>query len=179
MGKMSLNSFSKWLRLGILFFALSGCATPPAGLDTDRKHFYLNANLFFAIEHPAAWQKAKSSSRKDSTIRWIAPAGAGKEPGQAAVLSLPPTKGIDPEERLEKNFSATHPGLVVTSRQEERLSAAQAFRMTGYTPARTFLLYFILTPQRVFTIEFSTAPEDFPLFQPIFEEMAESFRILN
>lgn len=176
---MGLPRPIRWA-FALLLLIASGCSWP-AGLtgNNDRERYYFNANLLFAIEHPLSWSRVKSLSRKESTLGWTAPAEEGRAPAQTIVRSLPPSQATGGEERLEKEFLAAHPGFTITSREQEFLPAAPASRLTGYLPTRTFLVYFITSARRAFTIEFSAAPEDFDRYRPRFREMAESFRILE
>ena len=78
------------------------------------------------------------------------------------------------------DFAAAHPGFVLTSEEQTNLAGApSALRVLGHTPNRDILAYFITTHQRAFILEFSASSQWFESYRPIFEEMADSFRVLE
>lgn len=78
------------------------------------------------------------------------------------------------------DFLAAHPGFVLSSREQMDVGGAPpALRVQGYTPNRIMLACFITTRQRAFVLEFSAPPQEFASYRTVFEEMANSFRVLE
>lgn len=159
----------------------SACAPEPAGKKGAEatETYYIDAALGFAIEYPADWTRVKVPTAP--TVRWFPKTGKSREIDvMAAVTSLPPSEVAGGSERMLSDFSATHPGFVLTAREQIALSGATpALRVLGYTPHRTILVLIVTSSRRALVLEFSTLPEYFDQFRPVFEKMIDTFGILD
>jgi hypothetical protein len=158
----------------------SACSPEPPGSKGAGAPgtYYIDAALGFAVEYPADWTRARAQTAP--TVRWFPRTAKSRETDvMAAVTSLPPSEVPGGSERLLGDFSAAHPGFVLTAREHAALSETSALKVLGYTPHRTFLVLFVTSSRRAFVLEFSALPEYFDPSRPVFEKMIDTFRILD
>lgn len=162
-------------------FLLTGCA-PTGGKVAEtkyRKTYYLDANLGFAVEHPADWPRLGPDDT--GTVRWSPPAASQAEGVEMAVTSLPPERAAGGQQRLLADFTAALPGFVLIDRAEIEVGTDHipARQLLGHTPTRTWLLLAVTSNRRAFVLAFCAPPEAFDHWRPIFTEMVESFTQLE
>jgi hypothetical protein len=159
------------VRCGIFLVCLallSGCLWRPAGSVDDELpaiHGHIDAVRQFTIEYPAHWQLKTATP---TSVTWA---------GNAAQATVTTVHGG--LEEAQEWLILAHPALVVTARQQIPLPAGSARRLLGQSAHQVHLCYLVAKNGRAAIIEFSTTPEKFDRLRPIFEQMADSFRILE
>ena len=163
----------------ILVLPLTACM-PGFGEDAGPEYvetYYIDAPNGFAIGYPAAWGKEKRAG----SVIWHPPPGSEAEAEvMAKVTSFSPSDVPGGYDRMLSDFTAAHPGFVLASK-EQRAGEEEgpALRVLGRTPSRAILALFITSRLGAFIVEFSAPPQRFDSYRPIFEEMADSFRVLD
>ena len=168
------------LPLCLLIVLLTACM-PKSGGEAGPAYveiYYIDDPNGFAMEYPADWTKVRKAP---SSVAWQPPPGdAGAAEVMATVTSFSPTDVPGGADRMLSDFAAAHPGFVLTSEEPmDGPGGTPALRVMGHTPNRDILAYFITTHQRAFILEFSASSQWFESYRPIFEEMADSFRVLE
>lgn len=164
----------------ILAIPLTACM-PKFGEVGGPEHaetYYIDAPNGFAMEYPADWIKARKES---ASVAWQPPPGKdGAKEVMAAVTSFSPSEAPGGDDRMLSDFAAARPGFVLTSEERmDRPGGTPGLRVLGHTPTRVILALFITTGLRAFIIEFYAPPQWFDSYRPIFEEMADSFTVLE
>lgn len=177
------------LRLLTLLVALllvAGCAGKTKSQDalSEQESYYLNANLDFAIEHPHDWIRAKRGQKGTGsdpyTVEWLSPAPPGEASQvRGSVTALPPSLARGGWKEMLEVFQSAHHGFVVTDRREIELPSGPALQVLGHTPQHTYMVVFLTSYRRAFTLSFSSPPEYFDRFRPAFSRMAESLTLLE
>jgi len=173
------------LTMTATFLCLTACMKPttpvPHESDEGGKTFYFDASLGFTVEYPEGWEKQATHIRHATRgVRWTAPVTPLHREGEAVIASIPKAEGETTHEILLENFLKDHRTFTVSSREflSGRPDKPTILEVVGHTPERVYLLRFIITEVRAFTLEFSSPPEYFDLYRHLFEEMAESFSSL-
>lgn len=166
--------------LGLLVILLTACM-PKFGGDGEPEYvetYYIDAPSGFAMGYPADWTRVRKAP---SSVAWQPlPEKNGAAEVMVTVTSLSPAEVPGGDDRMLSDFAAAHPGFVVTSEEQmKRPEETPALRILGRTPNRVILALFITTRLRAFILEFSARPEWFDSYLPVFEEMADSFRVLE
>lgn len=177
------------LRLLTLLVALllvAGCAGKTKSQDalSEQESYYLNANLDFAIEHPHDWIRTKGGQKGAAsdpyTVEWLSPAPPGEASQvRGSVTALPPSLARGGWKEMLEVFQSAHHGFVVTDRREIELPSGPALQVLGHTPQHTYMVVFLTSYRRAFTLSFSSPPEYFDRFRPAFSRMAESLTLLE
>jgi hypothetical protein len=161
----------------VAILLLPGCT--PSGTSAENtlpgEAYYVDGELGFALKLPADWKRERQPAA--GRVRWAPP------PGAAAVTATVGTRPPEPADAdpapLLAEFTAAHPGFVLTDRQQVKTTAGGAWRLLGHTPSRLWLLLYVPGPRRSFVLEFSAPPEEFDRQRPVFERMIASFRPLE
>ena len=169
-----------FLPLCLLIVLLMACM-PKSGGEAGPAYveiYYIDDPNGFAMEYPADWTKVRKAP---SSVAWQPPPGdAGAAEVMATVTSLLPSEAPGGEDRMLSDFASAHHGFVITTEEQmDGPGGTPALRVTGHTPNRVILAYFITTRFRAFILEFSAPPEWFDSYRLIFSEMADSFRVLE
>ncbi len=172
---MSTNFFLKGFCL-LLLAGIFGCAAPSGEQSGGEDLYYLNANLGFAIEHPADWLRIKAGA-DPTEVKWSGPTDKKRRQPPSLIVSVYPSSG-KAVDAIEKIFLASHLGLIVTAREDVELPAAAGRQLLGEFSGLDFLVYLLAADQGAYILEFSALSEDFAADRATFETMAKSFRIL-
>jgi hypothetical protein len=163
---------------------LLGCSSKKVADDgpDHRDHFFVDGVLGFAMEYPAHWLMTRNPVGDPGMVVWQSPrdeksleAGA-----RASVASFSRLAATEWPDKLLDFFSRSQPDFVKKSDRQIKVAATAARELTGAAEAgREFLVYLLTGTDRAFLIEFSTPPGEFKKYRRIFEEMIESFMILE
>jgi hypothetical protein len=167
----------------ILLTVCSGCArqsAAEAGIDDHKETYYFDAQLAFAIEHPADWKllRGGKDAPASCTVRWQSPPEReGEEPVvRAEVSACPSLHESGGSEKMREDFLLAHPTLVLTEDKVVELPGGTGLMLVGTDPMRTYLAAFLPSANRGYILTFSAPGEKFDSYRPLFAEMLESFR---
>jgi hypothetical protein len=167
----------------ILVTACSGCArrsAEEAGIDEHLKTYYYDAELSFAIEHPADWQlvRGQGEDPESCTVRWQSPPDPkDKEPlVRAEVVACPGVRWPGGNEEMREDFLSAHPNLALSEEKEIELPGGNGLMLVGADPMRTYKAVFLRSTSRGYILTFSTPNAKFDSYRPLFAEVLDSFQ---
>jgi hypothetical protein len=171
-----------FLSLSILLLVCCSCAPKmPGGAAGDlRKKLYYDANLAFSIAVPEAWD------RKFITPPAHSPAGYAicwqglidPQQPRRVTMNVALFGGAMSGELLSASmadFTLAHPGFSVTARKSLTDDPDAPLEILGHSSARFYKIVHLSAADRVFRFDFSTPPEDFDSYQPLFDLILASF----
>ncbi len=178
---MLARTFQIGLILGLL--VLSGCAAKGSAEGGDSASapsvFYVDANLGFAIKHPQNWQRSRPGERQEHpTTIWSPPAGYHQDLS-LTVTALTPEEAVGGFGRLLEIFRQGQPAFTVGGNESLDLPDGAARRVIGTTPNRSWLLLLVTARRHVFILTASAPSADFDANRGFFDDLLESFRILE
>jgi hypothetical protein len=165
--------------LVVLLAVMCGCAGPAPDGTTGkaRTEYYLDANLRFVIEHPQGWQRQPTLEKGSNRVVWLAPI-TGDVVG-LTVISMAPALVTGGFDSLLTRFAQDHPEFTPRGIEKLDLPGAPARQALGSTPDSTWLVVLITSSQRAFILQFIAPQDRFEAWRPVFDEMLESFRVME
>ena len=170
-----------------LIIVLSGCQSMMP--DEDKKPAYrvelhIDGNLDFSMEHPEKWPEVPPTvaeyDRLKQSVRWSSVKEGDRQKGAlVTVTSRLPEEIGGGFPTMVRAYLAEHPRLTLLKQQSFDHPAAPAYELMGTEGTRTLQVFFLTSPHRAFTLEFSAPTEAFAQFAEIFSEMLLSFRPLS
>lgn len=185
---MRLNALSLSLLLSlllslILLLLICGCAPNlPEGTGGDlRKKLYYDANLAFSVAVPEEWERSFISpppmSPEKYAVFWRGE--IEEQPPRYVEMHVARLKYQNHEQLRNaalNDFGLAHPGFTLTAERPLSDASNAPILLLGHTSSRFFQLVLFLSPDGGFMLDFSTPPEDFETFQPLFDLILSSFQ---
>jgi len=176
----------RYLPFVLLALFLNACApkAPADQVSRQPKRVYFDANLEFSITIPEPWKRQFVRSPEGAgalyEVRWtgVLPELPGNRIEMEAML-LPPGALENVESSGLKDFVLGHPGFQLESRSQFAQLSFPASEAFGQTAQRSYLIFHIAAPKHLYRIAFSTPPEVFEHYLPLFHEIIESFTPLS
>ncbi len=165
--------------LGLLLAGLTACVgkAPDGGPGKVRTGYYFDANLGFAIEHPQDWQNRRAFDKEKNRVAWLAPAKGGRV--GLTITCLAPAQAPGGFDSLLAIFRGDHPEFEPVSEEDLELPGAPARQVIGTTSEEDLLVVLVTSSRRAFILAFTAPRNRLKAWQPLFNDMLESFRVLD
>jgi hypothetical protein len=174
------------ISLAILLFFCCSCAPKMPGGDIGdlRKKLYYDANLAFSVAVPEDWERKFIAPPANSPARYAIFWQGRINPQQPrrVAMDVALLRGDMNDEMIDASladFSLAHPGFTVTSRKGLTDEPDAPLEILGHSPTRFYKIVHIPAEDRVFRMDFSTPPEDFDGYQPLFDLIIASFQAVD
>lgn len=168
------------LSYGICATLLLGCSGTPE-TSQPKVAMHVDAILGFAVEYPQLWHKEilVDWQSDEGIVHWSESLQTEVVSSELTVYSREKTADMKPAKVLESTLKSAHPGFEIIARGLFELPAGEAQHLLGYTPQLNYAGYLLQTDNREYLIKFSAPADSFDSYRRLFDEILESFIILN
>jgi hypothetical protein len=172
-----------FISLSILLILCCGCAPKmPNGSTGDlRKRLYYDANLASSIAVPEDWERKFISppahSPTEYAIYWHGQ--IDRQRPRRVTMNVALFSGAMSAEMIARSladFTLAHPGFTVTSQQSLTDEADAPLEIIGRSSTRFYKIVHLSAADKIYRFDFSTPPEDFDSYQPLFDLILASFQ---
>ncbi len=181
---MPPSRHTPWLQIGSALLGaclVFGCTVGPEGPGStgQKKSFYFDAELQFAVEFPTEWRlrRGRGQEPESCSVYWYAPAPAGEAEAaaEATVVACPSSRWPEGADAMRDELLAAHPGLTLERRQGVALPTGAGELLEGRDASRHYLVTVLPTERRGYIVSLSAPVDAFEALRPLFEEMLDSF----
>jgi hypothetical protein len=174
------STLTTLLIYGICATLLFGCSGTTE-TSQQKVAMHVDAILGFAVEYPQLWHKEilVDWQSDEGQVHWSESMQTEVVSSELRVYSRKKTAAMKPAKVLESALKSAHPGFEIIARGLFELPAGEAQHLLGYTPQLNYAGYLLQTDKREYLIKFSAPADSFDSYRGLFNEILESFIILN